>query len=284
MKKIFYPIIVSLLFLLNMSGEIIKTAAILDVKSQVEENTLIFFNIAEVLMDTECSLGSQAWRKYIRSRLDAKTHDEMTLFVFEKVPPIAPEITTAELVRELQANNPVFAFTSRGRHEWYSSQVDNIDLITEAQLNVIGFDFSKSRLEDALEQLPTLFPEHFHNGIIYATNSLDKDELLESILTQTGYQPSKIVFVDDKIDSLTLLENRLNEMNIPFVGFQYSKTSQNHAKFDPMIASIQLDWLISFDQLLSDDEAAQIKLNSFSSIDPEIYFQSLVEKWKTQRL
>ena len=156
----------------SLNAQIITISNIEDVKEEVTDDTLVLFNIAEVLIDTETSLGTQAWRKFIRTLLDSKLHDELTLFVFENVPPKSPESSIPELISELQSRGVMtLAFTSRGKSEWYASQVPNVDLITEKLLLQIGIDFSKTHLNDeSVSLLPTLFNEFYHEGIIYASH------------------------------------------------------------------------------------------------------------------
>lgn len=270
-------------FYLPLEGNIVKTVQIEDVVQEADQNTLVFFNIAEVLMDTESSLGSQAWRKYIRTRLEPKLHDEITLFVFQNVPPKTPEALTAGVVARLQKKGiPVFAFTSRGRHEWYSSQVPDVDLLTEKLLCQIGIDFSLTKSPFSASQKAPAFGDYFHEGIIYATNSLEKGEVLVQFLEAADLHPSRIIFVDDKADSLATVEAEMKKRGIPMTGFAYSRTSLTHANFDPMIAAIQLDRLISSGKSLSDEEASQIKAKMDPRPDPEAYFRQVIEKWKTR--
>lgn len=283
MKNLFNKLILSAFLFTNLNAEIINTNEIKDINSELTENTLVLFNIAEVLLDTETSLGTQAWRKFVRSRVDSKTHDELTLFVFEKVPPKAVEPAIPDLIHELQSSGQVtFAFTSRGRHEWYGTQIPDIDLITEKVLNQVGIDFSKTQLNGALALLPLEFSDLFHEGVIYSTNFKDKGKLLTSLFEKTGYRPSKIIFVDDKADSLVSVEKAMAEIGIPFTGFAYSRTAKEHAGFDPMIANIQLDRLITSDEVLSDEEALKIKDEKYSDTDPAEFLQEIVRKWQAR--
>lgn len=274
----------SIIFLIgSLNAQIIKTSNIQDIREEIVDNTLVLFNIAEVLMDTETSVGTQAWRKFIRVRLDSKLHDELSLFVFENVPPKSPQTSIPKLISELQSQEIMtLAFTSRGRNEWYTSQIPNIDLITEKLLLQIGIDFSQTHLNKELLLLPSLFSDFYHAGVIYATNTKDKGKLLLEILEKTGYRPSKIVFVDDKVDSLIAVEKTLNSLNIPFVGYAYSRTSQDHINFDPFVANIQLDWLITF-EVLTDDEANEIKNEQYLNIDLQQYFKEVIGKWKAYK-
>lgn len=276
-------IICLLLFSIGFNGlnaKIINTTDIQVVREEITPDTLILFNVAEVLMDTEISLGTQAWRKFIRSRIDSQTHDELTLFVFENIPPVCPDAAIPQLISELQEEgHTTFALTSRGRNEWYSSQVPNVDLLTEKLLRQIGIDFSKTNIDPALSQLPILFGNYFHNGIIYAGNNQKKGELLKEIFTQTGHIPSKVILIDDKTDSLKEVESTLQVLNIPFVGYAYSRTAQNHASFDPQIANIQLDRLLKTQMILSDQQAMEIKNRQEDNPDPEAFLQEIVGLW-----
>ena len=280
MKKLIFSFFSFLICNMPLQAEIIKTVQIDEIVQSVTDDTLVLFNIAEVLMDTETSLGTQAWRKYIRSRLDSKDHDALSLFVFQNIPAKTPEPETASVVTYLQEQGfPVFAFTSRGRHEWYQTQIENIDILTENALRQIGIDFSLNQLPPSLANLDLEFQDYFHAGIIYATNSFEKGEILAKFLETTDYRPSKIVFVDDKADSLKIVEEAMNALGISFTGYAYSRTAVDHAKFNPMIAHIQLEWLLSNGQVLSDEEAKQIKEEQFSQTDPEDYFQEVMKKW-----
>ncbi|MGZ3632803.1 MAG: DUF2608 domain-containing protein [Parachlamydiaceae bacterium] len=275
-------LVTALLLLLSsiqpLSGEIIASSQIEEISSHVDDRTLIFFNIAEVLTNTETSLGSSSWRRYLRSRVDSNIHDLLTLYVFKHVPSKSADSQIPLLIQSLQEQGiAVLAFTSRGRNAWYSSNIQKIDLITEKVLFSLGLDFSKTTLPPELKNLSIAFSNYYHDGIIYAGNTLEKGALLEEILDTTNYRPSKIIFVDDKIDSLQGIEEALECLHIPFIGLAYEKTKISHQNFDPMIATIQLEWLMLNQRLLSDEEALRLKNDMFSDIDPENYFRSLID-------
>ena len=263
-------------------GEIVKTNEIGQILPEIDENTLVLFNLAEVCLDTGSSLGTQAWRKYVRSRVDSKLHDELTLYVFQQVPPKTPEESTAEVIAQLQQKGiAVFGFTSRGRHEWYGTQVADVDMMTENLLRQLDIDFSRTHIPLSVSNIYEVFGEFFHEGIIYATNAFDKGEMLLKFLDAAPYHPSKVIFVDDKADSLTSVGLALKERGIPFTGFAYSRTSLEHAHFDPMIAHIQLDWLMSHGECLSDEEASHMKPLLDPQLTHEDYFLQILGKWKS---
>lgn len=285
MKFVYFYILLMMGVTFNgLSADIARITDIEAIHPYIQNQyTLVFFNIAEVLTDTPTSLGSSPWRKYIRKRVTSEQHDWLTLYIFKNLPHKPVDEKTVELIQQYQEQGvPVLAFTSRGRHEWYASQINGIDLLTEEVLRSLGYDFRNTQLPIALSGLTDLFPSYYHEGIIYAGNEIEKGELLSLILNQTGYNPSSIVFVDDKEDSLKISESAIASLNIPFKGFVYEKTLQDHLDFDPMIATLQLEWLLFKNLIISDAEAAEIKNTHYQNIDPEIYFFELMDRISQQ--
>ena len=161
----------------SLTASISTTSQIHDVMPAIEDNTLVLFNIAEVLMDTDRSLGSSAWRQYIRKKINAKQHDILTLYVAKHVPAKVPDPFIPVLIEQLQSQvYPVLAFTSRGRSEWYSSNIQGVDVLTEFLLYEIGIHLEKTQLPKELAALETTFADFYHAGIIYATNGNKKGD------------------------------------------------------------------------------------------------------------
>ena len=83
----------------------------------------------------------------------------------------------------------VYAFTSRGRHEWYSTQVADVDLMTERLLLTLGIDFSRTRLPWPFENDDSLFNDYFHKGIITPPMLLKKEKYLTVSRSLTSIHP-----------------------------------------------------------------------------------------------
>lgn len=265
-------------FLSIASAQITSITKIETIKPSIKKDTLVLFNIAEVLMDTELSLGSSPWRRYVRKRLTPKQHDLLTLLIAKEVPPKVAEAVFPELVRNLQKEGIVtLAFTSRGRHEWYSSQIKNIDIITENLLNMIGFDFSLTKLPKNFAAINEKFPEYFHNGVVYTTNTLDKGELLQKMLNETDYRPAHVILVDDKQDGLESVEAAMKTFGIPFTGFLYKRTAEDRKNFDLMASNIQFEMLLFHDLLIDDQDALEIKNGPLSEVDADEYFMQIID-------
>lgn len=264
-----------LLFCSSLQGEILPSTTIDDVETHLEEGALILLNLAEVVLDTPTMLGSQAWRKYVRSRVEPAVHDALTLYVAKHVPFVLPENQTGALIARLQnEKRAVLGFTSRGRNEWYGTYVPDVDLMTKAWLQQVKVDFSQTELPVEWSHLQQDFSAYFHDGIIYTTNTLEKGELLASMLTSAHYSPSKIILVDDKIESLKSVEAHLQKLDVPFVGLAYSRP---HPPFDPCTAHVQLIFWLMMGELLSDQEAFMAGLNYYPDMEPESFFKALVD-------
>lgn len=277
MKCLLGPLLSFVSIVQPIHSTVVKTTEIEEVLRNADATTLVLFNIAEVLIDTEISLGSQAWRKNLRSRTSPEIHDALTYYVFQHVPPKPVESATPELVRKLQSLNvPTLAFTSRGRTEWYSTQINGVDEATEEVLSKVGLNFC---LPSQLAKLESDFPLYFHNGIIYATNKVDKGELLSKIFQITGYQPSKVIFVDDKADSLVSVQKAMSRLGIEFLGLHYTRTAEDHLHYDQMVADIQLDRLLLDGKILSDEEALRLKETEYSTVEEDVFFNALIQKW-----
>jgi len=266
---------------LPLFSEVIRTNSIQEILPAIEGNnpadTLVLFNIAEVLLDAEIELGTSPWRKLVRTKAPS-AHDALTLLTAKKVPHRAVEANTPKLIQSLQEKGyPVMALTSRGRAEWYSTQIEGVDILTEKLLQKIGIDFTKSKLPNALSHLEeTDYAPYYHAGILYACHH-EKGEILTNIFKDVGYLPGKVVFVDDKRDSLENVDAAMTQLGIPFVGFWYTRTAQDHRDFSPMVAHVQLAKLILENKIMSNEEAKKLVEENYQNIDPNDYFQELLQ-------
>lgn len=286
LKRFFISTLATLSFMLTTANaEIIETKHVADILPSVEENTLVLFNIAEVLTDSEISLGSSPWRQYLRSkkatlpnRPNCSVHDALTWLVFNQVPHRPVEPNTPGLIKELQQDGiAVAAFTSRGKSEWYTTNVQGVDTITESVLASLDINFINSSLPFVFIQVEgSSFLAHYRNGIFYSDH-MEKGDFLKQLLQDSGHLPKNVVFVDDKLDSLKSVEAALNELNIPFQGFWYTRTKENYKNFSPMVAHVQLDVLIKEGKIVSDHEAQMIIDRQYPDVNPDVFFFELLE-------
>jgi hypothetical protein len=258
------------------------------VKPYVTENTWVLLNIAEVLTDSQMDLGTSRWRKFIKKasenwegNSDYNVHDILSFLVFKKIPHKSVESNTPSIVSQWQEQEiVVMALTSRGRSQWYDTYIKKVDKLTNDVLKGIGFDFSKTILPDEFSGIKKSFRANYFKGIFYADN-VEKGDLIKDVLIETGYHPAKIVYMDDKMDSIEEMQAACETLGIPFAGFWNNSTVPKHRDFNPMIANIQLESLLFYDEILTNEQAAEFlnsKLFPYHNMDPEQFFLELLDR------
>lgn len=272
-----------------VQAEVITIKKIEEMSQSVEKDTLVLFNIAEVLLDSQVSLGTSPWRKYVKKLAPnwkdnpgVNVHDQLTLFSAKYVPHRSVEPLTPQLIKKWQQDGiVVMALTSRGKSEWYDTEIEGVDVLTENLLKKAGIDFTLTQLPPGFDSLDSSFDLTYGRGILYATHG-SKEELIQAILEATNYHPKKIVFVDDKKESLDNVDVAMKALGIPFTGYWYRRTAEDHRDFNPMIAHIQLETLLIHGKLLTDQEAQQI-LNAMKPTDPDQYLIDILNwiNWET---
>lgn len=266
------------LTLTTLNAEIVEINQIETILPSIEQDTFVIFNIAEVLTDSEISLGSSPWRKYVKEKTGSYTvHDYLSWMAFLEIPHKPVESITPKLIKDLQQREiAVAAFTSRGRSEWYSTAIYGVDLQTEKTLAEMNIDFTRSALPFVFIQMEgNPFLEHSRNGIFYS-NHMEKGHFLKLLLSDSGYKPSSVVFIDDKRDSLEIVEAAMKELGIPFHGFWYTRTQQDRKNFSPMVAHLQLQAMLDKKKIPSDQEAQIIIDAQYQDVDPDAFFKDLL--------
>lgn len=262
----------------SLPAEITQINQMDEILPSIEQDSFILFNIAEVLTDSELSLGSSPWRTSLKRTSGLNTvHDYLSWKIFNEVPHKPVEKVTPELIKDLQQREiAVAALTSRGRHEWYSTSMYGVDLQTEKVLAGMNIDFFKSSLPFVYIQMEgSSFSQHYRKGIFYC-NHMEKGAFLKELLENSGYRPSSLILVDDKRDSLEGVEITMQELGIPFHGFWYTRTKDDRKHYSPMVAHIQLKSLIDEKRILTDEEAQEMIDLHYSEVDPDIFFQEIL--------
>lgn len=258
----------------QLTATIIEIDQINQVEALVNKDAFVLFNVTEVLIDSPISLGSQGWRKYVRTKAP-EVHDKLSLYVASHVPNKTVEPTTAQLVTNLQQQGIIVsAITGRGREEWYHTQMMGIDLFTEGQLKNVNIDLISSQPPLSMAHIQALAP-HFHRGIFYC-NHMDTGQFLVKLLQESDYHPSMIIYIDDKRKCLEPIEKTMKEAGIPFIGVVYKHAEERNKLFSPMIANVQLAALLADKGILTDTDAAEIIQKNYAETDPDQYFLEIL--------
>lgn len=280
----------SLVFLTLMLGALLEASvpetkyeirSILEVPKAHPQDTIVFFDIDDTLIDSPYMLGSKGWRAYIvenTKHLDQEWHDMFTLFLARKYPILGVESTTSQLVRELQSRGyAVCGLTARERQIWYDTPTEGVDLLTIQQLEAAGIHFDS----DALMLLyPDLMcaPEYFQ-GVFFADLEI-KGEYLKKLFGNTPPDfrlPKKIVFIDDKLKQVDSVSSALSELEIEHECYWYRATDAKAERFNPLIANIQLYyfWISEGQEILSDQEA-EVRAQQHPERKADYYLQALL--------
>lgn len=283
MGKMYKAFLFSLFTLLSVCihADIVEINNIDDVRSYVTEPTdLVLFDIDDTLITNSSSIGSPAWRNWAKSKIPATTadfvvFDALTFFMAQKVAYRPVEPSTTLLISDLQSKNvPVFAFTARGRTQWYTTDMEGVDQFTHQQLAHAGIDFNRTSIPAELQNLE---PAYFYKGIIFAQH-IAKGDLLRHLFKDLNYQPTSIIFVDDKLEQVQSVEATVTEAGIPFKGFWYKRVELDSKSFDPMAANLQLEGLLLKNEILSDEQALELLSSISSQSDSIEYFKSIFEQ------
>ena len=223
-------------------------------------------------------LGSPSWRNWIKPKIahfnsSFVLFDALTLHIAKNAAYKAVESSTAKLIADLQeSGHAVFAFTARGRSQWYTTDLDGVDRFTHEQLLGAGMDFKRTQIP---EKLLSLEEKYFLDGIIFAQH-IAKGDLLKHLFKDLNYHPSLIVFVDDKLEQVQSVEKAVKEAGIPFLGFWYRHAEYLPAPFDPMLTNIQLEALLLQEELVDDATAGELASNLAD--EPHTYLENILKR------
>lgn len=221
----------------------------------VDENTLVIFDIDEVVFRSKQMLGSDKWAYHEGDKFIAECGGDVKkgLLAFnprwvkvqkavdvELVEPNFSEV----LFRLKSMRCPTMGFTARG-----------IDLVerTKVQLDSVHVDLTDNCYYDGEEEGEGFV---FKYGTLFVEIGQDKGVLLRSFFDRICKKPGKIIFLDDRKKNITYLENMCCEDKIPFVGIRYSGFDPIASNFNAKLSDVQLDYFLEHGVVLSDDEAA----------------------------
>lgn len=288
-KKIFFYFFallhsLSLTSSYNLFATTVETYDILDLAPVIhaahhKDHTLILFDIDDTLLDSPISLNSGPWITYYWKNAPRLLPEKMPIieelmwYISKSIPNIAVDSFTAPLISACQ-KNPLtipLAFTAR---PIYKKHIDGIKVTADQLLNV-NINFS-------LTDYPTCLAKHpsFHAGIIFTSGKM-KGDFLQHFLASTGYLPSRILFIDDKLDQIQSVEKAMQEAGIKVDCFWYKRAASKRPAFDLQLANIQLEYLLKH-QLIINDEVAAILMTTekYASVPADDFLKQLIELYE----
>lgn len=233
-------LILFLSFLTCLHAEIIETAKMEEILPYVDETTWVLFDIDDTLLESELQAGRTKWfyhefGKRLSQGIDKNeailSIDSEYLKIIDLCPIRTPEPEIIPLLERIQqTSGAVLGLTARG---------PNLCPATLKQLARLGINLSISAPNIPLSEFGSA--GHYEQGILFSID-LKKGPALRRLLEKAAAQPKKIVFVDDQRKHLAEAEEILSSLDIPFVGFHYTKTLER--PFDHIQADIDHKALI----------------------------------------
>ena len=236
-------------------GKIIETKSFQEVPSYVDENTLLVLDIDDTLLIPVQMLGCDEWftnrlNLHIQEGMSFSHALDRSLAEWEAIRHLTEmeivEEGTEKIVHELQGKGiSVMGLTTQGIALSHRTIVQlkshNIDLSTTAPFTSAHYFEQKD--------LGVLF----RKGVLF-TSGTGKGTALFILCDHFGYAPKKIVFINDKASHLQDIEAVAEKRGVEFIGLRYSYSDNRKAEFDPHVAELQ------FNELLTDEEAHARKL------------------------
>ncbi len=259
-----------LLFLGSLSplfGEIIEAPHFCDINSHVDEETLVILDIDDTVLIHAQMLGCDEWflyRNKMRQNEGMSFSEalEKTVAEYDAIHYLTQmeivEPGTEAIIDALQKKGyTVMGLTTRGL---------GLATRTVHQLKEKGIDLTRTcpGTEEAYFQIKG-------HGVIYRkgvllTSGTHKGEALFRLCERIGYEPKRIVFLNDKSTHIKEIEDYAKQRNIPFLGLRYSYSDARKAAFRPEVADFQFAHS-TLHHLISDAEAQAIIKNQVYSAD-----------------
>ena len=213
--------------------QVFDMLSITNVINKADHTSLVLFDVDDVLiMDEHPYRLTHPYRKQWRRESKARLSEEERNLLFSiilaerNVRLVDPSIV--DILGDLEKRKiPTMALT-----KLYTDKFGVIEKMQDwriKELNAINIDFSKlTPIKDEIlihglqvgYGVPVLL-----EGVILTANR-DKADILEHILHEKKYYPKSIIFVDDVLENLEVVQNLCERLKINFHGFEYLAAKQ----------------------------------------------------------
>lgn len=210
---------------------------------EVASSDLLVLDIDNTILEPKQTLGSDQWFSY----LAGKTSVDAAIPVWEDVQNLtkvhAVESDTPALIRQAQQRGVVvLALTARPV---------SLKRETFRQLKSLGV-----RLANPAEDYSDGESVQLYNGVLFVGPHNNKGLVLAKFLEAVGRNPSRLIFVDDKLKHVKNMDAVFSK--IANINFRYGAADERVNSFSPAIANKQWELFENEGVLVSDDEAKKL--------------------------
>ncbi len=256
-------IISCLLFCSSLCALIIEAPNLTPIEQSLERvdlNTLVLFDVDQTLIKQKdrilqpCKANWDLWNVYARKTLENRDlvpegkypKGYLRARILSQMEFIEVDPHFQDLIATLKNRKiKTVAFTRMNTGPY--GPIPSMEDWRFNQLKQIGYDFTFS--------FPELQLPMFKQGILYA-NKQDKGPVLLEFLDHIP-KPTKIIFIDDRLDYLQSVETSLAGTGIEFTGFHYTAVEMSLEPADEAIVARQLYYLAKTSNWLSDEQASK---------------------------
>lgn len=236
---------------------------------EIGPNTLVVFDIDEVLISTEDLILRDTGSNHIPQKWNTLTQtekDEILGIMFNKTEYLLVDPSMPKFIQGLERDGiKAIALTNNysGKLGLIEHNEDRIEKrLCEKKINFKNFmNLSMVTFPELVDPIET--PPLFKNGILY-TNSFQQKEtggkgpLLGCFLDKVKWSPSNIIFFDDDMKNLISVEKELEARNIPYQGFHFKGAENLPNTFDERILALKFYYLSQKKSWLTNQEAVDI--------------------------
>ncbi len=239
-------------------GQFFETRDISSLLPMVDKQTLVIFDIDNIIFRTKTLFGSPEWAKQlINQEMSKGTSREASS---KKLYPIWMKAQKyADIVLLDKQILPVLKAVQKKAYGFIglTSRQPAAAEITEWQLNKFDIDFSRSSF--SLFSFISSFkhPTLYRQGILFSSEFYEKGAVFSSWMEQIKSQINKknaitkIIVIDNKEKNLQSMADAAEALGLEFVGLKYSAIEPFKKKVDPALIEKEKEILMNN---LSDSE------------------------------
>ncbi len=253
----------------------VKTNIVSEIVKDSDDHTLVIWDVDGVLLigsdrifhseNIHSGLNNE-YVDYMKNKYDLtpEQRDKFISQLISKRPVELVDKIIPNIMRDLKARHiKTIALTQyavgpigdiKSIEDWRIDELDKLG---------IKFDLAFKKLDQIeLQKLPSFNGHHplFKHGILFCNRSAKGDVLgsfLDIVESITEWKPNKIIFIDDKMESLELVQVELKRRNIAFIGLHYSVALDFPTEVDDKIVKLQYEHVMQNGIWLNDQMALE---------------------------
>ncbi len=255
----------------QVKAEILETKdadVIRDKISTLQKGDMALFDVKHVIFHSADQVMRHEHKSFFKQKFSKIEKDfgkekamRLKSIVLNSYRPVVVDYEIPEIINQAQKKGIiVFALTS-GYASDYGTIKNRADLRIKL-IKDVDIDFSKSKSIEPIDLSNNKLSVDdndskplFQDGVIFASK-ISKGEILGRFLKATRLKPKRIIFVDNQIQNVLLVEEKCKELGIEYIGINFTKLyKKSYEQLDKKLAEKKFEVLLSEDKWISDDEA-----------------------------